>query len=122
MKNKGAAVKFLKLVVAGKIDEAYKKYVDMDGVHHNAYVQAGFPALQKAMKENHLEFPRKKYKLKNILCEGDLVAAHSSIKLGPKGPDLAVVHIMRFEKGKIAEFWDCGQQLPKKSPNRDGAF
>lgn len=28
---------------------------------------------------------------------------------------LAVVHICRFEKGKIAEFWDIGQVQPDPS-------
>jgi hypothetical protein len=35
---------------------------------------------------------------------------------------MSVVHMFRIRNGKIAEMWDCGQQIPKDSPNTDGAF
>ncbi|MBI1743628.1 hypothetical protein HYR54_11280 [Candidatus Acetothermia bacterium] len=57
--RKQVAVKFLQLVVAGQIDEVYRKYVDLRGKHHNPFFPAGFPALQKAMIENHVQFPSK---------------------------------------------------------------
>ena len=47
-----AAVQFLQMVVAGKIDEAYQKHVDMHGKHRNLFFKSGFPALRDAMKEN----------------------------------------------------------------------
>ena len=59
--RKQAAVQFLKLVVAGSIDEAYEKYIDMQGRHHNPFFPAGFPALKKAMTENHVQFPNRQY-------------------------------------------------------------
>ena len=61
---KEAAISFLELVVAGKIDEAYDTHVDMNGKHHNLYVSAGFPALRAAMKENHQKFPHKKFSIR----------------------------------------------------------
>ncbi len=42
--------------------------------------------------------------------------------LTPGEPGIAVVHLFRFQAGKIVEMWDCGQQLPADSPNTDGAF
>ena len=57
--RKQAAVRFLELVVAGQIETAYQKYVDSGGRHHNPFFPAGFPALQKAMIENHVQFPSK---------------------------------------------------------------
>jgi predicted SnoaL-like aldol condensation-catalyzing enzyme len=35
---------------------------------------------------------------------------------------MAVVHILRFEGGKIVEMWDVGQEIPKDSPNALGVF
>ncbi|MFI7966545.1 nuclear transport factor 2 family protein, partial [Acinetobacter baumannii] len=35
---------------------------------------------------------------------------------------LAVAHICRFEKGKIAEFWDIGQVQPDPLVNENGMF
>lgn len=120
--KKEVAVQFLKLVVAGHIDEAYVKYVDMKGKHHNPFFSAGFPALQKAMNENHAQFPNKQITVKSVLADGELVAVHSELVLTPGGNTMAVVHIFRFKGSKIVEMWDCGQPLPADSPNKDGAF
>ncbi|HEX9253778.1 MAG TPA: ester cyclase [Ignavibacteriaceae bacterium] len=120
MNIKDIAANFLQLVVAGNIDEAYEKFVDMNGKHHNIYFPSGLSSLQDAMKENHKQFPNKKFKIKNIIAEGNMVAVHSSISLGEM--QLSVVHIFRFENGRIIEMWDIGQEIPEKIPNKDGAF
>lgn len=120
MSNKEIAVKFLQLVVAGNIDEAYEKFVDMNGIHHNVYFPAGFGSLKEAMKENHKRFPNKTIEIKNIITENNLVAAHSKIVLGEQ--EISVVHIFRFENGKIIELWDVGQEIPKENQNKDRAF
>jgi len=113
---------FLMIVISGRIDEAYKKHVDMTGKHHNQYVAAGFPALKQAMIENHTQFPDKRIDIKHVIAEGDLVASHSHGKLNPGNKNIAVVHIFRFQGDKIAEFWDIGQEIIPDSPNEDGMF
>lgn len=120
--RKQAAVDFLQLVVAGRIDEAYDKHVDMRGKHHNPFFSAGFPALQKAMAENHAQFPNKQFLVKHALGDGELVAVHSHLvpRVGDTG--MVVVHLLRFGGDKIVELWDCGQPIPAESPNQDGAF
>lgn len=120
--HKQTAVDFLRLVVAGRIDEAYQKYTDMRGKHHNPFFAAGFPALQKAMEENHKEFPNKQITPKNILGDEDLVVVHSHLLMNAGESGMAVFHVFRFEGDKIVELWDCGQALPADSPNTDGAF
>jgi predicted SnoaL-like aldol condensation-catalyzing enzyme len=119
---KQTALQFLSLVVVGNIDEAYQKYVNMDGKHHNTYFPAGFVSLREAMKENHLQFPDKKFTVKNALGDGDLVAVHSHLVMKIGGPELLVVHLFRFKDDKIVEIWDCGQAIPDNNPNKDGAF
>jgi hypothetical protein len=32
------------------------------------------------------------------------------------------VHILRFERGRIVEMWDLGQEIPEDSPNALGMF
>ena len=120
--RKQAAVQFLELVVAGRIDEAYQKYVDMRGKHHNPFFPAGFPALKKAMIENHVQLPSKQFTVKNVLGDGDLVAVHSHVVLRPGETGIAAVHLFRFHGDKIVEMWDCGQPVPADSPNKDGVF
>ncbi len=120
--NKQLAVSFLELVVAGKIDEAYNKHVDMSGKHHNAYFAAGFPALRQAMKDNDQQFPNKRFVIKNVLGDGNLVAVHSHVIVDPGKMELAAVHLLRFAQGKIIEMWDIGQPIPADLPNNDGMF
>ena len=120
--RKQAAVKFLQFVVAGRIDEAYQKYVDMQGKHHNPFFPAGFPALKKAMIENHAQFPTKQLSVKNVLGDDDLVAVHSHIVLRPGETGVAAVHLFRFQGDRIVEMWDCGQPVLADSPNEDGMF
>jgi len=120
--HKEAALDFLNMVVAGKIEEAYAKHVDMGGKHHNAYFPAGFPALKKAMIEAHTQFPNKRFSTKHVLGDGDLVAVHSHMALIPGEKEVAVVHLLRFQGNKIVEMWDCGQILSTDSPNKDGVF
>jgi predicted SnoaL-like aldol condensation-catalyzing enzyme len=108
--------------VEGRIEEAYQKHVDMTGRHHNPHFPAGFPALKKAMVENHAQFPHKKITVRNVLGDGDLVAVHSHIVPAPGDRGIAAVHLFRFHGGRIVELWDCNQPLPDNSPNRDGAF
>ncbi len=120
--HKQAAVEFLQLGVAGRIDEAYQKYVDMQGKHHNPFFPAGFAVLKKGMIDNHLQFPNKQITIKHVLGDGDLVAVHSHLVLNPGEPGVATVHLFRFQGDKIVELWDLGQPVPADSPNQNGIF
>ncbi len=120
--HKESAVDFLQLIVAGSIDEAYNNYVNMHGKHHNVYFSSEFTSLKHGMIENHAQFPNKRIMVKNVLGDGDLVAVHSNIVMKTGEPGISVVHIFRFEEGRIIEMWDIGQAIPADSPNRMGAF
>ncbi len=43
-------------------------------------------------------------KVQHVLADGDHVVLHSRRRL-PSGPEIAVVDIMRFDDGLIAEAW-----------------
>ncbi len=120
--RKDIVADFLNLVVAGRIDEAYRKHVDMNGRHHNQYSAAGFPALRQAMIDNHAEYPDKRIDIKHVIAEDDLAAAHSEVVLNPGDRRIAVVHVFRFRGGRIVELWDIGQPIQADSPNKDGMF
>lgn len=106
--NKQLAIHFLEMIIAGTIDEAYEKYVDMNGTHHNAFTPPGFPALREGMKEAHVKFPNKQFTIQHVLEDEDLVAVHSHLVLDEKN-ELMVVHLFRFQNNKIIEMWDIGQ-------------
>jgi predicted SnoaL-like aldol condensation-catalyzing enzyme len=119
---KDIAVAFLELVIEGRIDEAYERYVDPDGTHHNVHTPAGFEALREGMKENEERFPDKELTVKLAIGDGEMVAVHSHLVMTPGDTGMAVVHMFRIADGKIAELWDCGQAIPEDSPNTDGPF
>jgi predicted SnoaL-like aldol condensation-catalyzing enzyme len=121
-RNKDAATDFLKMVVAGDIERAFAKHVDMKGKHHNIYTPAGLAALKKGMIENEVQFPNKKFDIKHVVEEGDMVAVHSHLALKTGELELGVLHWLRFEGDKIVEFWDLAQQVPKDLVNKDGMF
>jgi predicted SnoaL-like aldol condensation-catalyzing enzyme len=120
--HKKSAAEFLQWVTDGKIDEAFQKHVLMAGKHHNAFTPKGFAALKKGMSDNDRMFPNKKFNILRVVGEGDLVVVHSHLELVPGEKELAVVHLMRFEGGKIAEFWDLPQMVPSEVVNEDGLF
>jgi len=120
--RKDIVVDFLNLAVSGRINESYRKHVDMNGKHHNPDFAAGFPALKQAMIDNHAEFPDKRIDIKRVIAEGNIVVTHSLVSLNPGNVNVAVVHIFRLENDKIAEFWDIAQEIQADSPNKDGMF
>ncbi|MGE3278372.1 MAG: ester cyclase [Candidatus Altimarinota bacterium] len=122
MTNKEKALDFLHLAVSGQVDQAFEKYIDLSGVHHNVHTPAGFPALKQGMKDSDVQFPNKQFKSLFAIEEGDKVMVYSSVVLRPKELEVAVTHIFRFEGERIVEMWDVGMILPEDMLNTDGAF
>ena len=74
------------------------------------------------MAEAAAKFPNTILEVQHALEEGDLVAVHSRVQHESNQPEIAVVHIFRFEGDRIAELWDVGQEAPKDSLNEFGMF
>lgn len=120
--NKKAATAFLRLVIEGKIRDAYANYISPEMIHHNAAFAGDAASLEKAMLENHLKFPNKRIVVKHAVAEGDLVAVQSHIRMNVKDPGFAAVHIFRLKDERIVEMWDIAQSIPEESPNQNGMF
>ena len=120
--NKESAINFLKLASSGKVRDAYSKYVGERFKHHNPYFEGSAKALEAGMQENADQNPEKSLDVKQALAEGDLVAVFSEVhhKRGDRGA--AVMHIFRFENGRIVELWDVGQEVPENSQNQYSMF
>jgi predicted SnoaL-like aldol condensation-catalyzing enzyme len=116
------AISFLELAAAGKIREAYSKYVDPTFRHHNPFFPGDRESLMLAMEENATKNPQKKLEIKRTLEDGDLVMTYSHVQQRLGDPGAAVVHIFRFGDGRIVELWDVGQAIPQDSPNENGMF
>lgn len=121
-RNKDAAVSFLKMASSGDVQEAYSKFVGPGFKHHNPYFEGSAETLMTAMEENARENPNKTLDVKRVIAEGDLVAVHSHVRQNPDELGGAVVHLFRFEEGRIVELWDLGQPVSEESPNQYGMF
>lgn len=122
MGNEEAAVAFMQLASAGRVEDAYAKYVAPAFRHHNPWFAAGAEALKRGMEDNARENPGKSFEVKRVIEEGDLVVVHSHVRMKPGHPGYALIHICRFEGGRIAELWDVGMEIPAEVANVDGVF
>src|SRR5262245_47256922 len=109
---KDAAVSFLTRIVDGDIRGAYDRHVGDGFRHHNPYFAGDATSLRKGMEEDDAKHPDKKLEVQVALQDGNYVAVHSRLIRGRGEPDIAVVHLFRFEDGRIAELWDVAQVAP----------
>ena len=121
-RNKEAAVSFLELASSGNVREAYATFVGHGFKHHNPYFEGTAEALETGMEENAQQNPDKSFEVKRAIAEGDLVVVHGHVHHKPGDLGAAVIHIFRFENGRIVELWDVGQAVPETSPNQYGMF
>jgi len=122
MAQREIAVSFLTLAATGKVREAYSKYVSPNFRHHNAFFRGDRESLMLAMEESAAQNPDTKIETKLTLEDKELVATYSRVQHKPGDLGIAVVHIFRFENGKIVELWDLGQEIKPDSPNENGMF
>lgn len=120
--QKEAALTFLRLASSGKVREAYDNYVASDFRHHNPHFRGDTESLAAGMAENAARFPNKELEVWHVVEEGDLVAVHFRVRLSPEKPNMALVHLFRFDGDQIVELWDIAQPEPEDSPNENGMF
>lgn len=122
MTKKDRALEFLKLVSTGNVKDAVAKHVGPGFKHHNIYFPGDADTLFAAMGEAATKQPDKSLTVKRALEDGDLVAVHSHVKQNKQDLGVSVVHMFRFQKDKVVEFWDVIMPLTADSPNKNGAF
>lgn len=120
--KKDLAVSFLKLASSGKVRQAYSKYVHPQFVHHNQYFKGDRESLLVGMEESGVQFPNKVFEAVRTLQDGDYVVVHGRVRLKPEMPEIALIHIFRFDGDLIIEEWEAAQEVPQASPNENGMF
>jgi len=120
--QKDAAIDFLQLTAAGRVDEAFDRYAGPAFRHHNPWFRSDAATIRTGMRDNAARFPQMEFEVQRALADGALVAVHSRARMAPGTPNIAIVHILRFEDGKIAEMWDIGQAEPVPMANELGMF
>jgi predicted SnoaL-like aldol condensation-catalyzing enzyme len=113
---------FLTLCASGEVRTAYDRYVGESFQHHNAYFPGDRNSLLEAMEQSAQSEPNKAFTVKQTIESSDRVAVLSHLRRDNAKSEYAVVHILRFAKGKIVEMWDIAQEIPRDSPNQLGMF
>jgi predicted SnoaL-like aldol condensation-catalyzing enzyme len=121
MSNKDKATSFLKMAASGDVRSAYEKFIAKNFIHHNQYFKGDRESLMLAMEQASKISPNKSFNIKYCYEEGDTVITHSEV-VKENQILIAVVHILRFEQGRVVELWDLGQEIKKDSPNTNGPF
>lgn len=120
MTNKETAIKFIETCAMQSPEKAFAGYTNSNFKHHNQYFPGDRDSLMNAMIEADKTSPNKSFSVKQVYETGDRVALFSHVV--KEDMEIAVVHMFRFENGKISEMWDVGQVLEKDSPNTNGIF
>lgn len=116
------ATEFLSLCASGKAREAYDRHVAENFRHHNAYFPGDRDSLLTAMEQSAQSEPNKSFTVRQTIESADRVAVMSHLRRAQVDLEYAVVHILRFEQGRIVEMWDVAQEIPRDSPNQLGMF
>ena len=120
--HKESALGFLNSVASGQVRKAYELYVGPGFKHHNPYFRGDAASLEEGMAQNARKNPDKVLDIQAAIEEGDRVAVFSRVRQEPKDKGGAVVHIIRFNDGRIVEFWDIWQPVPEDTVNENGMF
>lgn len=120
MKNSEVAIKFLETCALKNPEMGFAEYTNSKFKHHNQYFAGDRDSLMKAMVEADKSAPNRSFTVKQVFETDDRVAIYSHVV--KEKMEIAVVHMFRFENGKISEMWDVGQMIDKDSPNENGIF
>lgn len=91
-------------------------------IQHNPNAETGSQGLKDLLDNAKLKYPDAEHRVKRMLVEGNLVAAHVHVIFQPGEAGFKVVDIFRIENGRIAEHWDVIQPLAAESRNNNGEF
>jgi predicted SnoaL-like aldol condensation-catalyzing enzyme len=110
--------------VLGPIDSgAVDGLFDPGYIQHNPNVETGAEALKQMLDRAKVRYPRAEHRVKRMLVDGNLVAAHVHVIFEPGTEGLAVVDLFRIENGRIAEHWDVAQPVvAAEAKNKNGRF
>ena len=122
MSHKESAIEFLTMAAAGDVTVAYARHVAPQFKHHNPHFAHDRQSLLDAMSASAAAEPNKSFEVMQAIEDAGTVAVHSRLTRVSTNAQYAVVHILKFDHGKIVEMWDIVQEVPVDSPNAIGMF
>ncbi|WP_326731676.1 nuclear transport factor 2 family protein [Streptomyces phaeochromogenes] len=97
-------------------------HVRPDLIQHNPGLADGAAALRRHVADLKAAHPQARLLVKRVIAQGDQVAVHSNLILEPGTKGLAVVDIVRVQRGRIAEQWEVSQQVPETTVSGNDMF
>jgi predicted SnoaL-like aldol condensation-catalyzing enzyme len=91
-------------------------------IQHNPSAATGSSGLKEMLDRAKIKYPKCEHRVKRMLVDGDLVAAHVHVIFQPGDEGFAVVDIFRIANGLIAEHWDVMQPITANTKNNNGRF
>ncbi len=126
--HKAIIREYFELVGEGKFQDGLRFFAD-DCRTHNPYFAGDMHALaagQAAASQGSVaQYPDPAFTVEHVLEDGDLVAVHTHLlsnRANPSEGGLRQIHLFRFKRDKIVEYWDISQGVTPDLPNASGAF
>jgi predicted SnoaL-like aldol condensation-catalyzing enzyme len=95
---------------------------DPEYIQHNPNAATGAQGLKDMLDRAKVKYPHAEHRVKRLLVDGDLVAAHVHVIFHPGDAGFAVVDIFRIANHRIIEHWDVMQPIIGDSKNNNGRF
>ena len=128
MNQKNTVSEYFELIKEGKFKEGLQFFAP-DCKTHNPFVAGNVENIIDAMiaanKDYGPKYPEAQFALKQVLADGDFVAAYTQLMTSPTKPaegGLRQMHLFRFSGNKIVEYWDVTQQIMPNMPNAAESF
>ncbi|MGI6216385.1 MAG: nuclear transport factor 2 family protein [Coriobacteriales bacterium] len=106
--NKKAVRRFLVDIMQNKDLDLFDRYVSPEMVNHCQSMGQGGKAYRDYLVENNVSY---EFVFK-VMGQGDYVVAYSKVR--DDGNDYAQFDIFRLEDGRIAEYWNNREPIPRK--------
>jgi predicted SnoaL-like aldol condensation-catalyzing enzyme len=121
-KEKEIALSFFSLIAPPKGPMAALRIFDPKCRHHNPYCAPGMKALfremakvQQDMEANEMPLDPV-FKIKHVMVDGNLVVIHTTLQSKSKRTrGFRQIHMFRFKRDKVVEYWDVTQMVPKEA-------
>ncbi|MFF5211460.1 nuclear transport factor 2 family protein [Streptosporangium sp. NPDC000396] len=122
-RNKQAVRAYLDLAFNAKDPaEAAARHVGDKYIQHNPHAADGPEGFVAAISGFVGRFPDVSIDIRRMIAEGDMVVAHSLLKVSAEDRGSAAMDIFRLEDGRIVEHWDVVQAVPEHAANANTMF
>jgi len=102
--------------------DAAEQFLGSEYIQHNPTAPDGPEGFVEFAGGFVAQAPELSLEIKRLIAEGDMVVAHSLLKVTPDEAGTVVVDIFRLEEGRIVEHWDVMQPFPETSVNDHPMF